>query len=168
MDLNTLSNEVAFLMYYPLKQRLANNSFEGNYNIGANVIMDVLRRRGIECNFCTPDTANKFKIILVSFTSDCDCLAFYKSVSLLPHWQRNKRSFVVVAGGEGIQNPTTIRNYLDYAVFGRAENIIYDLIDTVMGGNIFQHESVMNLPELHEVKLAQANELYPYEIDFVS
>jgi radical SAM superfamily enzyme YgiQ (UPF0313 family) len=152
-------------MYYPHRQRQDNNSFEGNYNIGANVIMDVLRRRGFECNFCTPDTANKFKIVLVSFTSDYDCLAFYKSVSLLSHWQRNKRSFVVVAGGEGIQNPTTIRNYLDYAVFGRAENIIYDLIDTVMGGNIFQHESVMNLPELHEVKLAQANELYPYEID---
>ena len=160
-----LFNEIAFLMYYPHKQRQNNNSFEGNYNIGANVIMDVLRRKGIECNYCTVDTANKFKIVLVSFTSDYDCLAFYKSVALLPSWQPNKRHFIVIGGGEGIQNPTTIRNYIDYAVFGRAENIIYDLIDTVLGGELFTHESVMNLPELHKVKLAQVKKLYPYEID---
>lgn len=160
-----LSSEVAFLMYYPRKQRQANNSFEGNYNIGANVIMDVLARNGINCNFCTAETANKFKIVLVSFTSDYDCIAFYTSVALLPSWQPKGRKFIVIAGGEGVQNPTTIRNYINYAVFGRAENIIYDLVNTVLGGKIYEHESVMNLPELHEVKLAQVKELYPHNID---
>ena len=158
------SNEIAFLAYYPLKKRQKNNSFEGNYNIGANVIIDVLRRNGINCDICIPDTANKYKFVLVSLTSDYDCIALYKAVALLPSWQLG-RKFTVVAGGAGMQNPITIRNYIDYAVFGRAENIIYPLIECIMGGNIFTHESVMNLPDIHRVKLGHASKLYPHSID---
>lgn len=157
-------NDVAFLVYYPFKQRQDNNSFDGNFNIGANVIIDVLKRNNINVDFCTAETAHNYRIVLVSFTSDYDVYAFYTAVALLPNWQP-KRKFIVVGGGEGMQNPTTIRNYLDYGVFGRAENIIVDLIDTVLGGSIFIHPSVMNLPEIHGVKVNQVKKLYPYEIN---
>jgi len=159
-----MPSKIAFLAYYPEKKRTKNNSFEGNYNIGANVIMDVLRRRGVECDICTPDTARNYQIVLVSLTSSYDCIALYKAVVLLPSWQRG-RQFTVVAGGAGLQNPTTLRNYIDYGVFGRGENIIWPLIDSILGGNKFEHGSVMNLPDIHHVKLAQVTELYPHEID---
>jgi len=159
-----MQSEIAFLAYYPDKQRQKNNSFEGNYNIGANVIIDVLRRKGINCDICTPDTAQKYKIVLISLTSDYDCLALYRAVALLPTWQPG-RKFKVIAGGAGMQNPTTIRKYVDCAVFGRAENIIHPLIDCIMGGSTFTHESVMNLPDIHPVKLAQSFELYPHKVD---
>jgi hypothetical protein len=159
-----MQSEVAFLAYYPDKKRQDNNSFEGNYNIGANVIMDVLKRHGIACDICTPDTASKYRIVLVSFTSDYDCIAFYRSVALLPSWQPG-RKFTVIAGGAGMQNPTTVRNYIDYAVFGRGEDIVYPLVDCVLGGGVFAHESVMNPPDITPVKLHQSNSLYPYEID---
>ena len=158
------SNKIAFLAYYPLNQRSKNNSFEGNYNIGANVIMDALRRNDIECDMCTPDTAKNYEIVLISLTSDYDCIALYKAVALLPSWQPG-RKFKVVAGGAGMQNPTVIRQYIDYAVFGRGEAIICPLVDATLGGNSFEHESVMNLPDISQVKLAQASELYPHEID---
>ena len=125
--------------------------------------MDVLKRKGIDVDICTPDTAHEYKVVLVSMTSDYDCLALYKVVVLLPSWQPG-RKFKVVAGGAGMQNPTVIRKYVDYAVFGRAENIIYSLVDCVMGGGIFTHESVMNLPEISPVKLCQVAELYPHEV----
>ena len=159
-----MQSDIAFLAYYPEKKRSDNNSFQGNYNIGANVIMDVLRRKGITCDICTPDTAQKYKIVLISLTSDYDCLALYRAVALLPTWQPG-RKFKVVAGGAGMQNPTVIRNYVDYAVFGRAENIIHPLIDCILGGGVFTHESVMNLPDIHPVKLCQSSELYPHEIN---
>lgn len=159
-----MQSDIAFLAYYPEKKRSDNNSFEGNYNIGANVIMDVLKRKGIDCDICTPDTAQKYKIVLISLTSDYDCLALYRAVALLPTWQPG-RKFKVVAGGAGMQNPTVIRNYIDYAVFGRAENIINPLIDCIMGGGVFAHESVMNLPDIRPVKLCQSSELYPHEIN---
>jgi len=159
-----MQSDIAFLAYYPEKKRSKNNSFEGNYNIGANVIMDVLKRKGIACDICTPDTAQKYKIVLVSLTSEYDCLALYRAIALLPTWQPG-RKFKVVAGGAGMQNPTVIRNYIDYAVFGRGENIIHPLIDCVLGGGVFTHESVMNLPDIHPVKLCQSLELYPHEIN---
>ncbi len=167
VDLSLLlkMNDIAFLVYYPFKQRQDNNSFDGNYNIGANVIIDLLNRNNIHVDFCTADTAHNYKIVLVSFTSDYDVYAFYIAVSLLPTWQPKSRKFVVVGGGEGMQNPTTIRNFLDYGVFGRAENIITDLIDCVLGGSIFINPSVMNLPEIHEVVVNQVKELYPYSVN---
>jgi radical SAM superfamily enzyme YgiQ (UPF0313 family) len=128
------------------------------------VIIDVLARRGIECDICTADTAKDYQVVLVSFTSDYDCLAYYTAVSLLKSWQPGTRKFTVIGGGEGMQNPTVIRNYVDYAVFGRAENIIGDLIDAVLGGGDYQHESVMHLPDITTVKVNQACELYPYEV----
>jgi len=158
-----MQSEIAFLTYYPEKKRQKNNSFDGNYNIGARVIMDILNRNGIKCDVCTPDTAKNYKVILVSLTSEYDCIALYKAVALLPTWQPG-RKFKVIAGGAGMQNPTTIRSYVDYAVFGRAENIIYPLIDSVMGGSVFQHESVMNLPDIYTVKVSQTSVLYPHEV----
>lgn len=160
-----MKSEIAFIVYYPRKKRSDNNSFEGNYNIGANVIMDVLRRKGIVCDLCTPDMARNYKIVLVSMTSTYDCIALYKAVALLPTWQPGKRLFKVIAGGAGMQNPTVVRNYIDYAVFGRAENMIHPLVDCIMGGGVFTHEIVMNLPDITPVKLAQEDNLYPYEVD---
>lgn len=126
--------------------------------------MDVLKRNGIDVDVCTSDTAKNYRIVLVSLTSEYDCMALYKSVAQLPSWQRGKRAFAVIAGGAGLQNPITIRNYIDYAVFGRAENIIYPLVDCVLGSRKYEHESVMCLPEIHPVKYCQSDKLYPYEI----
>ena len=86
-----MQSDIAFLAYYPEKKRSKNNSFEGNYNIGANVIMDVLKRKGIACDICTPDTAQKYKIVLVSLTSEYDCLALYRAIALLPTWQPGRK-----------------------------------------------------------------------------
>ncbi len=160
-----MQSDVAFLCYWPYKQRQDNNSFEGNYNIGANVIMDVLRRSGVECGFCTPDTAKDYRVVLVSFTSDYDCLAFYSSVALLKSWQPKARTFKVIGGGEGMQNPTVVRNYLDYAVFGRAEDFVSELVQSVLGGGDYTHPSVMHLPDISPVVVNQAECLYPHDID---
>ena len=158
------SNNIAFLAYYPAKQRQSNNSFQGNYNIGANVIMDVLRRKGIDCDLCTPDTAKNYQVVMLSLTSDYDMIAFYRSIALLPTWQPGRRTFKVVAGGPGMQNPTVIRNYIDYAVFGRAEGFVADLVDCILGGDTYTHSSVMNLPDIHSVTFAQVDDLYPNEV----
>lgn len=157
-------NEVAFLVYAPEKQRRQDNSFDGNDNIGAKVIADILRKHNVNVGFCAPETANKYKIVLVSLTSTYDVYALYKAVALRPEWQRKKRTFKVVAGGFGMQNPYPIRNFVDVAVFGRAEKIIVHLVSSLLDGKTFEHESVMNLPEIHPVKIAQAEELYTSEV----
>ena len=166
-------NDVAFLVYAPdrdrrnscdrLRKQKKVKSFESNGNAGAQVVIDVLKKNGVEVGFCSVNTAHKHKIVLVSFTSLYDILAFYKSVALNYDWQAKNRTFLVVGGGFGMQNPTVIRNFIDYAVFGRAENIISSLIDTLLGGKAFEHESVMCLPDIYKVKVAQVDKLYGKE-----
>lgn len=124
------------------------------------MIENVLKANGLNVRRCTPETAHNQDVVLVSFTSNYDVISFYAAVARRPEWQRNKRCFKVVGGGFGMQNPTLIRDFLDYAVFGRAENWIYSVIDTILGGTEPSHPSLMNLPDLHPVVIGQTPELY--------
>ncbi len=158
--------DVAFIVYEPLKQRRKDNSFDGNDNIGAKVIANVLKSAGIEVDYCPPDLANKYSLVLVSLTSTNDVYAFYRSVALLPSWQPGKRKFKVLAGGFGMQNPTTIRNYIDYAAFGRAHDWIVPVVDSILGGGIpADHPSLMHLPDLSPVVIHQTDDLIDENIN---
>jgi len=158
-------NEIAFLVYRALKKRKKDTSFDASDNIGALVIVDRLKEGlGLIVDYCSPETAKDYKIVLVSMTSTYDCIAFYQAVALIPSWQSGKRKFHVVAGGFGMQNPTTVRNFVDYAIFGRGEDIINNLVDTLMGGGVYTHESVMNLPEISPVVFCAAKGKYKNSI----
>lgn len=152
--------KIAFLVYEPLKQRRNNNSFQGNGNTGALVVESALASSGLDVGRCTPETAHRQDVVLVSFTSNYDVLSFYQCVARRDNWQQGKRTFRVIGGGFGMQNPTLIRDYLDYACFGRVEDWIYELVDTILGGGVPSHPSVMNLPDIHPVAIAQASGLY--------
>lgn len=156
--------EIAFLVYEPLKQRHTNNSFDGNTNIGAYVVKDLLERVGHAVSFCTASTARQYRLVLVSFTSTFDVFSFYRHVALHPDWQAKARTFVALGGGFGMQNPTSIRMFLDYAAFGRIEGFLVPLVEALLEGRPYTHESVMHLPGLNPVRLAQAPTLYPHAI----
>ena len=157
-------NKIGWLVYHPEKKRRKKNSFDDNSNIGARVIIELIKQgNGVEVTFCSSATASEFEIVLVSFTSTYDIYAFYKEVALKEEWQPGKRKFLVIGGGFGMQNPTTIRNYVDYAVFGRAETFICQMMDTILGGSTFEHQSVMNLPDIHKVVLGQADHLLDFD-----
>jgi hypothetical protein len=159
-----MSCDVAFLVYRPLKQRRKDNSFDGNDNVGAYVVKDCLERSGLSVGFCSVETAHKYRVVLVSFTSTYDLISYYQNVALRPDWQPGKRPFVVVGGGFGMQNPTVIRNFVDYALFGRGEGVVEPLVKAVLGDRDFEHESVMRLPDLSPVVIAQAP-LYQHAVD---
>ena len=156
-----MQSEVAFLVYDPLKARRKDNSFDGNQNTGARLIKQIVERAGIPVGFCSAETANEYRVVLVSFTSNYDMFAFYRAVALLPFWQRGKRTFRVVAGGAGMQNPVSVRNFVDAAAFGRAETFAARLVQAALDSKPFDHPSVMHLPDIHPVEFCQASEVYP-------
>jgi len=159
-------SDIAFLVYEPLKKKRVNDSFDGNDNIGALVVKDILERAGHVVGFCAPETAKECKVVMVSLTSTYDVYSFYRHVAKRPEWQPGVRAFKVVIGGFGLQNPYTIRNDADYALFGRADDIVVDLVAAALDGKPFDHASVMNLPEITPVEIAQTKALYPHAIKF--
>lgn len=159
-------NEIALLVYEPLKKKRADDSFDGNDNIGALVVKDILERAGYHVGFCAPETALDCRVVLVSLTSTYDVYSFYRHVARRPEWQPGRRLFKVVAGGFGLQNPYPIRHYADYALFGRADDIVVGLVAAAMDGRPYTHASVMCLPDITPVEIAQAVGLYPHPVAF--
>jgi len=157
---------IAFLVYRVDEKsgRRKNKSFDWMTNAGAYMVIDCLQRNGYTVSFCSPETAKDYDVVLISLASTFDVYNLIKAVAKLRSWK--KRSFRVVAGGFGLQNVYPLRQYIDYAVFGRAENIIVPLIKAIEGKKDFIHESVMVMEHgIHPVKVAQAMELYPHELN---
>lgn len=156
--------DCGFLVYEPLRQRRADNSFDGNTNIGAKVIADVLTRSGLRVGYVTPESAHTVPLVLVSLTSTYDVFAYYSAVALRPDWQPAARSFKVLVGGFGMQNPAPIRKYADYAAFGRAHEWVVDIVQKILSGVPPIHKSVMDCREFNHVVISQSN-LYQHEVD---
>lgn len=159
-------HDVAFLVYGGKEKPgcRKSTSFDWMGNIGAYMVIDCLRRAGITVGFCSPANAHEYKIVLASFTSQFDTFNFIRAVGKLQSWRR--RRFRVVAGGFGLINVYPLRHYIDYAVFGRCESFIAEMIKTITAGRDYTHPSVMALEDgIKPVQLGQADELYPHELD---
>jgi radical SAM superfamily enzyme YgiQ (UPF0313 family) len=158
--------EVAFLVYDPsLKSgRRKSKSFDWSTNTGAYVVIDCLQRAGIDVEFCCAENAHNYKVVLISLTSTFDVYHLIADVAKLSTWR--KRDFVSIAGGFGLQNIYPLRHYVDWAVLGRAESFVVDLVKAALNRSDYEHESVMPLSqEIKPVKVSQAEELYPYKLD---
>ncbi|MHC4215331.1 MAG: radical SAM protein, partial [Planctomycetota bacterium] len=158
---------IAFLVFKGSykKQKRKRSDFDGQDNIGAYIIIDVLERAGYTINFCAPETASRYDIVLASFTSLYDVFNFLEEVAGLSSWKKENRTFTSIVGGAGVQNVAPYREYIDYAVFGRAENFVVDMIKTVSNKKDFQHTAVMPLRYgITPVWYEQVDAVYPHEI----
>lgn len=159
--------DVAFLVYrgsFKADKR-KRKDFDGQDNIGAYLVADVLQRAGIPVGFCTPEAASRYRVILISLTSPFDVFHLLQAVAVWQSWQKKRRGFVTVAGGFGLQNVAPIREFVDYAVFGRAESFVSELVKALLAGRDYEHPSVMALrEEIRPVTIAQAEIPYPYPV----
>lgn len=153
--------DAAWLVYRLHKaDRYGRDAWIGRQPIGVKVLHEVLTTAGRQIGTCSPRAPHP-RVVLVSFTSEHDVLAFYRQVSLLPAWQPGARTFRVIAGGYGMQNPQPARNYIDYACFGRAEREIEALVECASERRPSDDEAVMNLrDDIHPVRVRQATTLY--------
>lgn len=157
-----MGKKIAFLIFDGENagaKRHKDSSFMGLGNAGAIIVsLDIKSTLGVDVEHCIPETAKNFDIVLVSFTSNYDVIAFARSVCLLPEWRRAKRNFIVVGGGFGMQNPAHILEWLDFAYFGRAE----DEIGLIIKANFdYQSDSLMRIREsgLHPVIFRQVEKM---------
>ena len=156
---------VAFLVYEPKNQRREDNSFDGNDNIGAKVIADTLKNAGIPIKYVSPESAaHDADIVLISLTSTHDVFALLAAVARLPSWQAKQRKFQVLAGGFGMQNPTAIRDFIDYAAFGRAHEWVSGVVNDMMQGREPQHPSLMDIKRFNSIEIYQGG-LYTGEVE---
>lgn len=159
--------DIAILVYSgrTRSQKRKGKTFDAWSNVGAYVVKDILERAGYSVGWTTADAAHQYKIVLVSLTSLFDVYNLIESVAHLTTWQKAHRRFVVVAGGFGLQNVYPLRQWVDFAGFGRAEGFIVDLVAALLAGRDYDSEHVMPLREqIRPVRMAQVRELYPHPV----
>lgn len=115
------------------KQAYQNDCYEARIWPGISVLKHQLINAGIEVRYCGVADAHEQDVILVSVTSGCDWWPF---VAERLRWKSGK--YKVIAGGPGVLNIRPFLEFADCFVFGRAENLITDLIREKK----YQHESV--------------------------
>lgn len=131
--------------------------------IGALVIQRELQENGLAVDICTYDQAHNYDLVLVSMTSTWDIYEFYRSMKKA-NWQNRK--FRSMIGGFGCQNPFALRDFVDFAFFGRAEGIITEVCQTIL-----DHQNV-DYPFITQLKFPQityarpVQKLYDYEIKY--
>lgn len=95
-----------------------------SYNVrmfpGSEMVIHELLKNGIYVDYCSSANVEKYKVVLVSITSQCDWLSF---ISERLTWK--KGDYKVIVGGFGVLNYKPFISVADYFYFGRAENDIH-------------------------------------------
>jgi hypothetical protein len=159
-------NDCAFLVFHPGKERKTqhNFTFDGLGNFGAKVIADTLKRAGLKVGYTTPETAHNEKLVLISITGQTDYYSLLKHFLTLPTWKKGRREFKVLIGGFGVQNPTVIRDYIDWAAYGRAHEWVVGVVRDILAGNEPAHGSLQAMATFNDVSIYQG-ELYPFQCE---
>lgn len=105
---------------------------------GLEMIIDAVRRGGIDVVHCGADTVSKYKVVLVSITSACDWFPFVKERL---KWPKTAKPVVIVAGA-GVANIRPFLRWADIFYFGRAEQDIASLVRATLIGERFDSPHV--------------------------
>jgi len=125
---------------------------------GLELVCHALRSAGIEVEYCSAATVDRYKVVLVSITSGCDWHPF---VAERLRWRDHG---TVIAGGAGLLNVRPFLRWVDVFCFGRAEDYIVPLVKAALAGEKHEHPSVCYAAEFSMDRTWQINagrQLYP-------
>lgn len=144
---------------------LKNKNRNDSISLGALVIIKELELAGISVEMCNYQSAHKYKVVMVSMTSTLDIFDLYKEMKAAD-WQNRK--FVSVVGGFGCQNPFALKNFIDYAYFGRAEGDIACFINDILQKK--EADNRLHVSRLDDIKpkilVRPVQQLYDFEVKY--
>ena len=122
-----------------------NDYFESEKYIGFRHIISEIDRDKHYVEWCSSATMNKFDFVLVPIIS------FYDIINLINELKGKKRTCRVVVGGPGVFNIRGYKDYIDIAVFRRAEGIINKVLEMEPLDNVWYKEYDEGLKNVYEI-----------------
>ena len=144
------------------KQTYKNESFNTRLFAGLAVVTDILKRNNYDVTYAGIATVHNNDIVLVSITSDCD---WWEFIAERIKWKNG--NYKVIVGGAGILNVRPFLNYADYFVLGRAEGIIYELINAIDKNIHYDNKSVIESVKFNvnnDYYINQVDDIYEHEV----
>jgi hypothetical protein len=137
--------------------RLDSRKSKEEASIGALVVLDILERSGKNVGWCDFKSAFNYDMVLVSMTSTDDVYQVYSNC-FKNGW--DKRGFISIVGGFGCVNPLPLSDFIDYAFFGRCDDVLPDFLENISDS----HDFVMNLKHPKICAVRQTDKLYPHPV----
>lgn len=155
--------KIAICVYPHRLNRLQDDAYDKQKNMGTAVVHDILARAGHEVVYCDASNPEKIPVMLVPFISPYDLYQVY-AAGKKAKWA--ERKFKIIVGGPGLSNIHPIRGMVDYAVFGRVEGFLPDLIEAALTGKPCDNPAVLNLPDLSPVQVGLGHAVYPHSVEY--
>jgi hypothetical protein len=122
-----------------------NSYFESDKYTGFRHIISEIDRDKHYVEFCSSANMNRFDFVLVPIIS------FYDIINLINELKGKKRTCKVVVGGPGVFNIRGYKDYIDIAVFRRAEGIINRVLEMEPLSNVWYKEYDEGLKNAYEI-----------------
>jgi hypothetical protein len=164
-QINFKTSEVAFYVQQKYDRR-QNRKFTSLNWAGPSMLVDTLARSRIPVDFCNKDTVQRYSIVLVSLTSSTD---WYSFIAERLKWE--KGNYTIIVGGSGLNNIRPFLEYADIFVWGRAENIIVELVKSSLQKERIQHPSVCYSDGFsldNQYQFHQSSNCYPYTVKMLN
>lgn len=136
-----------------------------SYNVrmfpGSEMVIHELVKNGIPVDYCSSANVEKYKVVLVSMTSQCDWLSFCAERLT---WK--KGDYKIIVGGFGVLNYKPFVSLADYFYFGRAENDIHLCIKELLeDGEIHDRDHIVNTKNIKK-KYSIRQVEFPYQDNY--
>ena len=153
-------------VYVPIRHAHSRFYKRDNFNNrvwkGLSVVLDVMKRAGIEYEYAGKETIHLYDIALVSITAPIDYFYYIREWT---YWKTPRP--ITILGGAGVMNVRPVLPAGDISILGRAEDLIIPVIEGIKKGLAHESKSVIYHeafdPDLRYY-INQAPELYPHRI----
>jgi hypothetical protein len=117
--------------------------------LGLNIVIKEIESLGYNVDYCTAENMYLYDIILFSITAPEDITTFIK---IAKSNKFKKGNSTIIVGGAGCINICSIYDYIDVAVFGRAEGLARDIISINPTKNIWVKSDDPNIEKKYEIR----------------
>lgn len=125
------------------------STFDSFGFLGLQMVIDEFESCGYPVSYCTASTVSNYDLVLFSITAPEDITTFLKCVKSKGY---NKGGAFVVAGGAGCINICSIYDFIDMAVFGRAESQSQQILDKKPGINIWTKQNDPGIENTYQIR----------------
>ena len=144
------------------KSTYKNECMDTRQFVGLRVVVDCLKRAGYQVDYAGIATVHKYDIVLVSLTADCD---WWSYIAERLKWKNG--NYKVLIGGAGVLHIAPFLTWFYAVMFGRGENLIVPLVDSIKSGNRYEHSSIcysdtFSYDKIYQI--AQVQQPYCYQI----
>ena len=143
------------------KANYKNECMDSRQFVGLRVVVDCLERAGYQVDYAGIATVHQYDVVLVSLTSDCD---WWSYIAERQRWRAG--NYKVLIGGAGVLHVAPFTRWFYAVMFGRGENLIVPLVQSIERGDRFQRDSVMYADEFSYDKIWKIEQVeIPYQHD---